>query len=745
KNRNIQCIPVETHSNEANIGKDQSKEEFPGFPSQQRGAELSGSCQMLEQLENNSCSAKGAKIIGQDNKALTAVLLPLKKFTDGFQSSCWDQDFATLNQSIRILSNLISAGAIESRGTLDELINELLTFISSLAQAKLSGINDLIAKSFSVVKKLLDHYRGSLGDPALGYWVALSGLLSQVVHCNDESSGRVLNECTACVGVMLSLVANCIRASFVGTDAETDASPVSSSANKIALRIFDHAKSSGILDCLCLCLESSGSCLLSGSTSLLRSACEACSGIWSLLEASEILSGKASAVFPINIFRNPPIPRLDSNGRHGVETTQSEEVTDVVTKAFLKSRAIQVAVYSCLHQRHEVGLNAALQLILRCCIRSDAIASVLCGLPSKLPAATVVSGGGDGTVVSEIFSMLSSCAVSNKSNATDSGSDGTKHRVVDTRFLVMNSCLVLAAAAHSLRLSGRASAVFMLTNSSKKQFARLSVLAHHFSSDERMQSSMQASSAASMLALASILSLEKGTPVENAIFEMALPLIPRTATLCDHLRDPSVVENIVSPCLLKGILPSRHGIRDGSVGVLDARLNWGGPLAVQQLCASGVPQLLVDLLSSDGVSSASSSRNQVGLSPPGIVWTISCICQCLSGGISTFRTILLRKEHVRCIVDLISVAHLKLVRSWTGPGGGKYGVKEIVNAVVDLLAFPFVAIQSAPDLPSANASVNGGSLLNVGSPGAKVCSEDKDVLKTIRSSMKKYIQILLEV
>ena len=65
--------------------------------------------------------------------------------------------------------------------------------------------------------------------------------------------------------------------------------------------------------------------------------------------------------------------------------------------------------------------------------------------------------------------------------------------------------------------------------------------------------------------------------------------------------------------------------------------------------------------------------------------------------------------------------------------------------MIDLLAFPFVAVQSSPGLPSATASVNSGFLLNMGSPGGKVCMEDKDMVKAIETNMAKYIQILLEV
>ncbi|XP_057788862.1 serine/threonine-protein kinase TIO isoform X1 [Salvia miltiorrhiza] len=740
------CSLVDPHTNSAisTTNNMKPKEEFPGFLGQ--GGNVQSGCQVLDRLENNSRTVKGAKMIGQDNEALSAVLLPFKKLSDGLQTSCRDQDVVTLNQSLRILANLIGAGAISSRGIMDEMINELLGFNTALIRLKISDGNDLMAKSFSVIKRLLDNCGGSFGDPYFRHWVAIVGLYAQVAGCGDEISGRVLYECTSCVAVMLSQVAQSLRASAVTSN--LDAASSSLPVNKTIQQILDHAKSSGVLNCLCLTLESSGLSLISGSTNLLRAACESCRGIWSLIDAFELLSQKGCVLFPLNSLRSHSLLRLDIKDFDEAPSYGRDlgEAIDSIARAFLKSKAVQVAIYFCLHQRHEIGLCAGMQLILRCCMHNDVITNILCGLPSKLPATTVVSGGGDGTIVSEIFSVLSLCTASNK-ETNDAEADNSRLKVMDKNALVMNSCLVLAAVAQCLKSSGRNSALFMLTTSSKKQFTRLSVLSNHISSDERMQSSLQPSCSAAMLALASILSLEKGTLVENAISEMALPLIPRTATLCDHLKGPASDENVTNLTEPRGMLPCRYGIRDGSIGLLESRLNWGGPLAVQQLCASGAPQLLIDLLANH-VSIGSQKpgyRKDLGLSPSGVVWTVSSICQCLSGGVPTFRQILLRTEHIKCITDLISDSHLKLVTSWTGPGGGTYGVRETVNAVIDFLAFPFVAVQSAPGLPSANASVNSGYVLNMGSPGGRVCVEDRDMMRTIQGGMKKYIQILEEV
>ncbi|TQD69812.1 hypothetical protein C1H46_044656 [Malus baccata] len=247
-----------------------------------------------------------------------------------------------------------------------------------------------------------------------------------------------------------------------------------------------------------------------------------------------------------------------------------------------------------------------------------------------------------------------------------------------------------------------------------------------------------------MLALASILFLESGSSVESSIFEVAVPLIPKSAMLCEYLKLSSGKGNELRLNDPSGALSYWHGLRDGCVGLLESRLRWGGPLAVKQLCASNIPLLLVDLLANNQPE-VDSTNDQVGLSPIGVVWTVLSICQCLSGRALTFRQILLRCNHIKLISDLISDMHLKLVKSWVGPGGGKDGVRDITNAVIDVLAFPFVAVQNVPGLPSTTASVNSGALLNLGSPGVRVGMEDKDMVKVIEEDLGKYIKNLLEV
>lgn len=726
ENSSSQSIQNNDQSNSPTsvMGNYSPNDDFPGFTN--TIDVLPSGCQPLDRLENNSRTVKGAKLIGQDNEALSLVLLPLKNWSNGSENSYRDQDILSSDQSLRILSNIVSAGAIQSSGLLDEIITELLGFTASVLTLKSSDSNDLPAKSFSIIKKLLDNSGSGSGSSYFRHWTALTEMFSQVVGQNAESLGRVLYESCACITIMLSRVALGLKASLV---------------NETLKQIVDHCDSFGLADLLCLCLSNSGSSLISGSSNLLRAACEACKAIWSLIDSMEILSVKENiCLFPLKSLRSNAFHQFDNNDceRSSLVGAESTKVVDVLTRSFLRSKDIQVAIYYCLHQRFEGPLSAAIQILVRCCFHSGTVPSILCGLPSSLPVTTIVSGGGDGTVTSEVFSILSFCASSSNREPQTGEATNPKCKISNPSSIVLHSCLLLATVAQCLKSSGRNSALFMLTTNPKKQLSRLSVLAHHFSSEERTKSSFKPHCASAMLALASILSLESSISTESSISEIAMPLIPRTATVCDHLKIQPIEENEAG---LNCMLSYWHGLRDGCVGLLECRLKWGGPLAVQQLCASGIPQLLINMLAVE----VESEKDLVGLSPVGVVWTISSICHCLSAGALVFRHILVKSEHIRLICDLLSDIYLKLVRSWRGPFGGKDGVRDIVNAIIDLLAFPFVAIQNVPGLPSATASVNSGFLLNVGSPGGRICMEDIETVRAFETNTKIYIQILLEV
>ncbi|KAF8393518.1 hypothetical protein HHK36_021762 [Tetracentron sinense] len=749
-------IDGQSNSPSSAMASSSPHEEFSGFAGPTDV--IQSGCQVLDRFENNSRTVKGANNIGQDNEALAFVLLPLKNWSKGSPSSSRDHDILRSNQSLRILSNLIAAGALQSSVLLDEMIRELLGFTTTIIVCmKSSDGNDLTAKSLSLIRKLLDNSGSGMGSAYIRHWVALVEMYSQVASCTEDASGRVLYELTACIAIVLSRVAQGLKTSVSALVPEVVSVP--SQVNEALEQILDHAKTSGVVDLLCLCLAASGSSLMSGSSNMLRTACEACRAMWSIIDALEILYMKEHAyLFPLNSSRSHSLLRLDirEHDHSSLVGTESTKIVDTIARAFLKSKAIQIAIYYCLHQRLETALSAGIQmyyspmfqLMLRCCLHSGFVSAVLCGLPSSLPVTTAISGGGDGTIVAEIFSILSLCASSSNKDPPIGETGSQKCKISNPHTLVLHSCLTLATVAQCLKSAGRISASFMLTTSPKKQLARLSVLAHYSSPDDRMTTSFQPHCASAMLAFASVLSLESGGPLESPISEIAMPLIPRTATICDHLKIPSADKNGVT-ANQNGMLSYWHGLRDGCAGLLQYRLKWGGPLAIQQVCASGIPQLLIILLA-DNLQNASPQgmddmKNRVGLSPLGIVWTVSSLCHCLPGGASPFRQILVRGEHVKLISDLISDVHLKILKCWGGPGGGKDGVKDLINAVIDLLAFPFVAVQNAPGLPSATASVNSGFLLNMGSPGGKVSMEDKDTVKAIEANMAKYIQILLEV
>nr|KJB74786.1 hypothetical protein B456_012G007600 [Gossypium raimondii]KJB74787.1 hypothetical protein B456_012G007600 [Gossypium raimondii] len=563
-------------------------DEFPGF-SNPNDVKQTGNL-ALDRLENNSRTVNGAQIIGQDNEALALILLPIKKWSEGSQNACRDQDILHSSQSLRILSNLVAAGALQSVGILDEIMCELLNFTAILVGLKSSDVNELVSKSFSVTKILLAENNGS--DAATSYfkhWVVIVEIFSQVVSHIEDASGRVFSESCACITTILVRVSQGLRACSSTQAPKGIASP--SVINESLKQILDHAVTSRLVDHLCLCLATSGASLSSGSTNMLLAACEACRAIWSLMDAHEIFFMKENpSLFPLDALRSHSLARLDirDHARGWLAGTEAAKVVDAVTRAFVRSKSVQFAIVNCLHQRVEPALSAAIHILSRCCLHNGIIPTVLCGLPNSLPVTTIVSGGADGTIVSELFSILSLCSSLNKDAQSD-----MKCKISNPPALTLHTCLLLATIAQCLKSTGRNSAIFMLTTSPKKQLSRLTILAQHVSSKDTTITSLQPHSASAMLAFASILSLEGGLSVESAISEIAVPLIPPTSTLCDHLKISSDCENDVGPKNTKAVLSYWHGFRDGCVGLLEAKLKWGGPLAVQQLIASGIPLLII--------------------------------------------------------------------------------------------------------------------------------------------------------
>ena len=182
----------------------------------------------------------------------------------------------------------------------------------------------------------------------------------QVVTSINDASGRVLYESSACITVMLSRVAQMLRSSQISGP---------EILNETVSRILDHAKTSGLVDNLCLCLATSGSSLISGSSNMLRAASEVCRAVWSLINALDILfMKKNSTLFPINALRSHSLHRMETadHEQGPLAEAESTKIVDAVTRAFLRSKAVQVAVYYCFHQRIESAMNCGLQVLVAC-------------------------------------------------------------------------------------------------------------------------------------------------------------------------------------------------------------------------------------------------------------------------------------------------------------------------------------------------------------------------------------------
>jgi fused len=347
--------------------------------------------------------------------------------------------------------------------------------------------------------------------------------------------------------------------------------------------------------------------------------------------------------------------------------------------------------------------------------------------------------GGDGTIISGLFSVLASCASYIKKESKDGGpTNNAQCKLSNPRSLAVHCCTALATISSCLNSNSenKHSAVVILTSSQKKQRSRLSVLVHLSSSDDTITGSLQPHCAAAMLALSSIVSLENELNTKSSICEAALALFPPMGTL-RALLNLWLSEESEALCTYNGGLLNWFCLRDGCIGLVETRLKWGGPLAIEQACSNGIYKLLLSLLGDV------TKENRCGLSPVGVVHTLTSLSQCLSGGV--YREVLFKRENLKMIVELVFEEHLKALTAWVGLGGGKSGVRYLINSVVDLLAFPFVAVQSSPGVPLTSASINSGSLLNAQSPGGRIGSENREMLRTIETGLPNYVQNLLEV
>jgi fused-like protein len=143
-------------------------------------------------------------------------------------------------------------------------------------------------------------------------------------------------------------------------------------------------------------------------------------------------------------------------------------------------------------------LKFAFQLIARACLLNPTFCAIMCGPLNSSSDANEVDYGGDGTIVSDMFSLLSLCGSYLNESKQNSNQ---KCKLSNPHALVVHCCLALATIAACLKLDGKSSASIILTSSNKKQRSRLSVLAHLSSADDTVKSCLQPHCASATLAL----------------------------------------------------------------------------------------------------------------------------------------------------------------------------------------------------------------------------------------------------
>lgn len=198
------------------------------------------------------------------------------------------------------------------------------------------------------------------------------------------------------------------------------------------------------------------------------------------------------------------------------------------------------------------------------------------------------------------------------------------------------------------------------------------------------------------------------------------------------------------------MLTSWHGTRDGCVGILEARLRWGGASVSEQGCSLGFPLLLVTLLAGgpkageDCDEPSGVGDDLIGLSPIGVTWAVSAIAHILPGG--GYRDILFHREPVLALLDLMDRLHLSHLQLWEGTGGGREGMRTLVDEIVGVLEFPFLLLLNTPVSPSASASNNSSLVLGSSSPGGRTMADSGgELARKLTANMPHYWQILQEV
>ncbi len=397
---------------------------------------------------------------------------------------------------------------------------------------------------------------------------------------------------------------------------------------------------------------------------------------------------------------------------------------------------------------------------MRCCILSPLVCDVLAGIPTQEPASpnNPISGGGDGTAVGAIFKVLSIQGAPGAPTANGEEDAETRNTTGSTRDLITQACLTLSTISQGLAMQGRRGASCMLTSSQPKQHARLAALAQQ--SLDSVPPLAPSRSAAAMLALSSILALEHGLEPTGGgsswAAETALSLLPSLMSLRGFLKIvPANSQKGASHPTVDhtgygtnaGMLTSWHGGKDGCVGLLEARLRWGGLSCIEQGCSAGFPLLLITLLAGglkgaeDGTEPGGLGDDVIGLSPVGVTWAVSAIFHTLSGG--GYRDVLFRREPMSTLLSLMNRVHLSHLHFWEGSGGGRDGLRAVVDRIVSVLEFPFMQAQTSPGSPSASPAVSAALVPGRSSPSGKVTNGE--LAKAMTANMHHYWQILQEV
>ncbi|BBN17969.1 fused [Marchantia polymorpha subsp. ruderalis] len=738
---------------------------------------------VLDKVEFTSRTVKGAQVVGQDRGAVAHILHSFRNLQIKGTAALSrqentivqrpliqndEQSSANANQGLRILSNLLSGGALQQKVAVEDVIPAVLGLVRATLGASNGPHVGLLIKGLAVLRKLMEVGGNRVETSYLHHSVAILRLYPQAVAYAHDPSGRVLYDSTSCVSVLLTRVVSGLTSILTPEQGEEgeNLGGAASAEGQIMAQIIGQAKAVGTADHLCSCLSATGTNLISASSTSAPVAGEACKGLWALISGLNLTNGKGDLRhgFPLAVLKGYAETWADDKKLED-ESFKPEEgssgVIEMVTDSISKSKSMQVAVCYALLHGSDNALSAVMQVLLRCCVLSPVVCDVLAGISAQeSPSQTPVSGGGDGTAVGAIFRVLSvhgSSSAPTNNGFKEPGTAATEATLkLATEGLLKQACLALAAIAQGLMTQGRRGASCMLSGSQPKQRARLSALAHQSLLDVVPKTPLTMSrSASAVLALSSILSLEQGIDRFGGpcwVSELVLPLLPSYSVIRSSLQvSPAQygAEAHQASSVNSGMLTSWHGLRDGYVGVLEARLRWGGSSALEQACSAHIPLVLVSLLagglkgsSEEADEPAGLGEDLIGLSPRGVVWALSAIAYCLPGG--GFRDVLLRREQLQALLALVEKTHLTHVQSWEGAGGGSDGLRDTVHGVVRVLEFPFTISQQAtptsPPPASGNSTVAGSD-----SPGGKRGSEGTELTRTVTASMPHYWQLLQEV